>query len=617
MEQRILIHAPRGRDAPVAQGVLEAAHMPSLICNTGDMLVDKLHEGAAAAIITEEALLDVPRQRLDDWILAQPSWSDFPFIVLGTRQARRRTATALTSLQNLGNVILLERPVNAETLTSAADAAIRARRRQYMTRKQLAESSDTHDQLRMAQMAGGVGVFQLHVPTDVLTVSPEFCHVFGLPLTDTMPSRVVEALFDAEDEDTRSYTATRQSGKAPLNVEYRVRRADTGEKRWISRRAEFVRGADGQPLWMRGVVQDITERKAADETLRQSEARFRALTQSMPNQVWTAEPGGGLDWFNQQTLDYTGKTLEQLTGDGWGNIVHREDLPRVGLEWASSLVSGNTYETEFRIRRADGVFRWHIVRAVPIETPGGEPRWIGTNTDIDDQKAAQSELARLNASLGRSVQERTRDLDRMWRLSTDVMMVARFDTSITAVNPAWKTLLGLEERDLLGRSFLDFVHEDDQAATKAETARLAAGMSTLRFEHQMRHSDGSWRVISWTAVPDEEFIHAVGRDITAERAADQALKDAEARLRQSQKMEALGQLTGGIAHDFNNLLQGITGSLETVKRRLASGRTDDVERFMNSASTSASRAAALIHRLLAFARRQSLDNKAVDINQLV
>lgn len=175
--------------------------MPSLICSSGELLVELLQQGAAAAILTEEALLDVPRERLDEWILSQPAWSDFPFIVLGTRQARRRTARALTSLQNLGNVILLERPVNAETLTSAANAAVRARSRQYLTRRQLEESRDTHDKLRMAQMAGGVGVFQLQIPSDVLTVSPEFCRVFGLPLTETMHVRAAEAVFD---EDRKS-----------------------------------------------------------------------------------------------------------------------------------------------------------------------------------------------------------------------------------------------------------------------------------------------------------------------------------------------------------------------------------------------------------------------------
>ncbi len=617
MEHRILIHAPRGRDAQVVQTVLAASGMRAAICDSADDFMDSLVESAATAIITEEALGTIPAGRMGQWLSAQPPWSDFPFIVLATRQAGRRSREALIALQRLGNVILLERPVNAETLSSAANAALRSRRRQYAARKLLVDTREVHEQLRLAQMAGGVGVFQLHIPSDTLTVSPEFCRLFGLPVTDRLPASVPQALVVQEPQASSSDRASRVRGDAPLNVEYRIHRAGDGALRWIARRAEIERDAAGQPLWMRGVVQDVTERKIADAAMRESEARFRALMQTIPNQVWTAAHDGGLDWFNQKVLEYTGKTQEQLAGDGWGNIVHREDLPRVAQAWAASLVSGAPYEIEFRIRRHDGSFRWHIVRAVPMDGPDGDRRWLGTNTDIDDQKASQAELARLNLTLNQRVQERTRDLERMWRLSTDVMLVTRFDGTITAMNPAWKALLGLEERDLMGRRFFDFVHPDDLDATLEEGERLAAGRATQHFENRFRHRDGSWRLISWTAVPDEEFIHAVGRDITGLHAADLALKEAEARLRQSQKMEALGQLTGGIAHDFNNLLQGITGSLETVRRRIAAGRTDDVDRFMTQATGSANRAASLIHRLLAFSRRQSLDARQVDLNALV
>jgi hypothetical protein len=129
--------------------------------------------------------------------------------------------------------------------------------------------------------------------------------------------------------------------------------------------------------------------------------------------------------------------------------------------------------------------------------------------------------------------------------------------------------------------------------------------------------DGSYRWLSWTGVSDIDHNYAVARDVTAEKAAAERLKATEEALLQSQKMEAVGQLTGGIAHDFNNLLTGIVGSLDLLQTRLNQGRTENVARYINAAMTSANRAAALTHRLLAFARRQPLIPKSVDANQLV
>jgi signal transduction histidine kinase/CheY-like chemotaxis protein len=123
-------------------------------------------------------------------------------------------------------------------------------------------------------------------------------------------------------------------------------------------------------------------------------------------------------------------------------------------------------------------------------------------------------------------------------------------------------------------------------------------------------ADASRRQIAWSFVPEAGSIYGFGRDVTEQRMAEDAL-------RQSQKMEAVGQLTGGIAHDFNNLLQGITGNLDVVQRRIALGRTSGLERFIDGAVTSANRAAALTHRLLAFSRRQPLDPRPVEINPLV
>jgi len=138
MENRVLIHAPRGRDAEVIEGVLKAQGMDCLVCADAACMLAEMEREAAAAIVTEEVLRDGIDAAVGAYLSAQPAWSDFPFVVLATRQAGRRSERAVASLQELGNVVLLERPVNPETLASAARSAVRARSRQYATRRHLA-----------------------------------------------------------------------------------------------------------------------------------------------------------------------------------------------------------------------------------------------------------------------------------------------------------------------------------------------------------------------------------------------------------------------------------------------------------------------------------------------
>jgi PAS domain S-box-containing protein len=230
--------------------------------------------------------------------------------------------------------------------------------------------------------------------------------------------------------------------------------------------------------------------------------------------------------------------------------------------------------------------------------------------------AAEKALAAFNATLEQQVAERTAERDRMWRLSTDLMLVATMNGTITADNPAWGQLLGWHERELIGKTFLEFVHPDDIDATLAEIAKLDAGQTTFRFENRYRRKDDRYRVLSWTAVPEGGFLHGVARDVTAEREASEALQRTEETLRQSQKMEAVGQLTGGIAHDFNNMLTVVGGSLELLGRRLPAD-DERSHRYIDSAVEGVRRASTLTQRLLAFSRQQPLKPEAIDPNKLV
>ena len=237
--------------------------------------------------------------------------------------------------------------------------------------------------------------------------------------------------------------------------------------------------------------------------------------------------------------------------------------------------------------------------------------------EIAARDKAQAALQELSRTLEQRVAERTADRNALWQLTRDLMLRCTFDGMITAVNPAWTEILDWREDELVGASLFDFVHPDDMDHTIQGAKDLAEGRSHDRFDDRYRHRDGSYRWISWATRSSEGFITATGRDVTHEIEQAQALANAEAQLRQSQKMEAVGQLTGGLAHDFNNLLAGISGSLELMQTRARQGRHQDVERYVAAAQGATKRAASLTHRLLAFSRRQNLDPKPTDVNRLV
>ncbi|MHB9881147.1 PAS domain-containing protein [Pacificimonas sp. ICDLI1SI03] len=457
---------------------------------------------------------------------------------------------------------------------------------------------ESEERLRHAQVAGGVGLFSIDIATSMISATPEFCRIFGLEPDGPITTDAIESLVISEDKDIISNDERRQSGEALLDVEYRIRRPDTGEVRIIARKGEYERDENGRPVRLVGAVQDATERRRIQKALELSEAQFSALAQNMPNHVWTARSDGKLDWFNDRIYAYIGADPSKggLDSDSWTRVVHPDDVPLASQRWEESVRTGQIYETEFRLRGGDGNYRWFLARALPLtDKKGAITAWVGTNTEIEAQKRAEEASAQ--------------DRDRLWAISQDLMMVSDFDGIIKAVNPSARRLLGWSETEMVGSRIADFLHAEDQEATSREVSSLARGRTTLAFENRYRCKDDSYRLLAWTAVPGEGRIHAIARDITEQRAVEEAL-------RQSQKMEAVGQLTGGIAHDFNNLLQGITGSLDVLGKRLSQGRLDDVNRWLLGAKASAERAAALTHRLLAFSRRQPLDPRPVRANPL-
>ncbi|MCJ2046403.1 ATP-binding protein [Methylobacterium sp. J-078] len=292
----VLILAPRGRDAVVMAQLMVKSDVGVTVCANGVEWLDGLRTSAATSIVTEEALLDVDAASLDAWVSSQPPWSDFPFIVLATRQAGRRSTKAAAVIERLGNVVLLERPINAETLLSAVSSALRVRRRQYQARQYIREREEAQERLRIANEtlerrvedrtreveaaretlafaldAAGMGSWDLDLVKDTARRSHRHDAIFGYDEPVSTWGRA-EFLAHAVLEDRpmveAAFALAVETGT--LDLECRISRTD-GAIRWIGAKGKAEYGEDGSPVRMAGIVVDRTEQRTTEEALRQAQ----------------------------------------------------------------------------------------------------------------------------------------------------------------------------------------------------------------------------------------------------------------------------------------------------------------------------------------------------------
>ena len=296
MEERVLILAPRGRDAAVMEQVLAKGRTESRICLDVESLHGCLKEGAGTALITEEALADSDFSPLLRTLEQQPAWSDFPFIVLATKRSGLRPAHAAYLVKELGNVVLLERPINAETLTSAVASALRARRRQYQAKSHLVEKERAEERLRVlnetleqrvqertreldgaretlafAMNSAEMGSWDLDLVADASKRSLQHDRIFGY--AEAVRNWQRETFLQhvhPEDRELAAKAFEEASDIGVLNLECRICRVD-GAVRWIAARGRVEYRDDGVPARMAGIVMDTTDRRLTEEALRQAQ----------------------------------------------------------------------------------------------------------------------------------------------------------------------------------------------------------------------------------------------------------------------------------------------------------------------------------------------------------
>jgi len=381
-----------------------------------------------------------------------------------------------------------------------------------------------------------------------------------------------------------------------------------------------ILGADGRPERLLSVSRDISATRRAEEALREAEALNSSILNSSRDCIVLLDLDGHTQWVSPGGIEAMEVAdVDAILGLSWLRVWKDADHEAARTAVAEAR-AGRLGRFQGLCATHKGTPKWWDVVISPIPGPDGKPeRLVSSGRDITKRKEAENRLSELNQTLDARVTERTRERDRLWELSEDLLIAADYDGHLLRVSPSWTRLLGHDEQALLTRPYAEIIHPDDiQVVMDALLAMRSSGRP-VSFEDRMLATDGAWRWIAWTLSPEPggERLIGVGRDVTAAKQRQAELEAAQDALRQSQKMEAVGQLTGGLAHDFNNLLAGISGSLELLQARVAQGRINDLDRYLAAAQGASKRAAALTHRLLAFTRRQTLDPKPTDVNRLV
>jgi PAS domain S-box-containing protein len=457
--------------------------------------------------------------------------------------------------------------------------------------------------------------------------SPEYLLVHGLPaeaVNETYSDWVSRIHPEDRERTVKHLFGVLRGAGEDYSAEYRIIRPNDGEIRWIRVVAKIERDRNGRALRLVGADLDVTPQMLAQATLRESEERFRLIADSAPVPVWVTKLDRTRSFANQAYLDFLGLPFEQAVVFDWRKALHPDDLPRILQEQIAGESSLKPFVLEARYKNATGEWRWLRSESQPRWDPTGKHiGFIGVAHDITAAKQAENELRRLNETLELRISERTAQLE-----SNEAQMRAIFETSHQYqlllnlhgdVLHANKTALAGIRADaaaVIGRPFWEtpwFAGTKGMRDTVLDAFMTVMKGEEVETEMMLRLPIGD-RFFDFAMRPLRDQHGAVigavpeAIDITERRRGEEAL-------RQSQKMEAIGQLTGGVAHDFNNLLTIIRSATDFLRRRdLPEERR---RRYIDAISETVERASKLTAQLLAFARRQPLKPQVFNVGTQV
>ncbi|MCI0538656.1 MAG: PAS domain-containing protein [Verrucomicrobiales bacterium] len=426
----------------------------------------------------------------------------------------------------------------------------------------------------------------------------------GKSVFDLYPRELAEA-YHADDLQALA-------GQPVLNREELGRDA-SGSPRWFLTTKVPLSDQAGRIVGIVGTSRDISERKQAEEALRESQERFRTLAESLPQLVWTCQPDGWCDYLSRQWVEYTGRPAEEQLGYGWAEHLHPDDRERVRAEWAKATERGDYFDIEFRIRRADGIYRWFKTRAVPLRDSSGHiVKWFGSNTDFEDYKRAerklQTQLGRLDLlhRITRAIGER-QDLRSIFQvvigslednLPVDfgcICLSERSTKTLTVASVGVRSAALARELALTEHTHVDI---DRNGLTVCLRGQLVYEPDVTGVSLPLPESLGRGGMHSFVAAPlsvenqvfgilvcariqphafssaDCEFLRQLSEHVAlathqiqlyaALQKAYDDLRQTQQAVMQQERLRALGQMASGIAHDINNAISPATLYLESL-----------------------------------------------------
>jgi PAS domain S-box-containing protein len=406
-------------------------------------------------------------------------------------------------------------------------------------------------------------------------------------------------------------------------AEYRIVRPDSSI-RWVRDRGYSVKNQAGEILYVSGIAQDITQHKQTEAALRESEENYRMLAENLPQLVWITRPDGFVEYFNQRWLNYTGLQPHETLGWDWQKVVHAEDLPHALEKWTTGLQTGNQIEVQYRLKRVDNVYRWHLVQALPLRDSNGNiVKWFGTCTDIDDRKRTEEALEESEQRLRLIVE-------------SDIVGIQFGDVygGLSRVNDAFLKMVGYTPKDFFAGKFgwLDITPPEYLPLDEAAIAQAKVkGFSNLYEKEYIRKDGSRVPVLIRFALIDERQEEAVTFviDISDRKRVEEEIRQLNETLEERVKQRTLQleatnkeleSFSYSVSHDLRAPLRHIAGFVDLLEKRLDSTALDDISRrYLKIITDTNKLAGKLIDDLLAFSRmgRSEMRYSIIDMNLMV